>query len=103
MKTVPILLLALGVGTASACNDYWYCHCYDSDSTPNNPATDAICNYFGGTKQPDTGEYGPNTNYQECSSSGYIGNSWDNCIFRIWCKIVGATGPDSSCHENAGG
>ena len=94
MKAVLFLLLALGVGAASACAPYDYCHCYDSDSTPNNRATNDICNYFNRKTQNDTAEYGPNTPYQECVASDFY---WNNCLFRIWCKIVGATGSDSSC------
>jgi hypothetical protein len=102
MKAAPFLLLALGVDVASTCSHFLYCHCYDSDSTPNNVATDAICNYFGGATQNDTTEYGSNTNYNECSAGPYKGFSWDNCRFRIWCKIVGATGQDSSCRVGQG-
>jgi hypothetical protein len=104
MKAVPILLLALGAASVSACNSYYDCHCVQSDSTPNNVATDDVCNYMINTyllgsitdgSAPDGGN--------ECLiGTGSSMAGWDNCLWRIYCKVVGATGSDSSCEYKIG-
>jgi len=67
MKAALFLLLALGAASVPACEIYDYCHCV-------NPDGGNECNYG------DSGLYG-----------------YDNCLWRIYCKIKGATGADSSC------
>jgi hypothetical protein len=98
MKAALFLLLALGAASASACDYYAYCHCHDSDGVANNGATDDICNYFVGTQSYDGDIQG-----NEClTGSGPDNSFWNNCKWRIYCKIVGATGSDSSCRAKAG-
>jgi hypothetical protein len=105
MKAVSFVLLALGAASVSACNSYYDCHCVQSDSSPNNKATDDICNYMINTyglgeitqhSAPDGGD--------ECLyGTGSSVAGWDNCLWRVYCKIVGATGQDSNCEYNIGG
>ena len=92
MKAALFLLLALGAASASACADYSYCHCYDSNRPANDNATDPICNYFGGSQS-----YNDDIPGEECfiPASGPYDSGWENCSWRIYCKIVGATGSDS--------
>ena len=92
MKAAPFLLLALAA-SASACDQYGHCYCYDSDGSKNNDATTAICNYFQGTSSERGCKNPPN---------GEFVAGWNNCLFRIFCKIEGATGPDSKCIDKSG-
>jgi hypothetical protein len=97
MKAVPILLFALGAAFASACDNYDYCHCLNSDSSPNDAATQRICDF---TKQ----DYGGGTittvkSYKECYMAGIA----DNCLWTDFCLIVGETGSYSDCRGNRGG
>ena len=96
MKAALLLLLALGAASASACANYGYCHCYDRDGSANDNATDDICSYFGGSQS-----YNDDIPGNECfiPGSGPNESGWYNCLWRIYCKIVGATGSDSSCRE----
>jgi hypothetical protein len=98
MKAALFLLLALGAASASACDNYIYCHCRNSDGSANNDATGDICNYFVGTQSYD-GDIPGN----ECEvGSGPDNSFWSNCKWRIYCKILGATGSDSSCRAKPG-
>lgn len=98
MKVAPFLLLALGAASASACSDYMNCHCQNSDGSANNNATGDICNYFDATISYDDDIPG-----NECIvGSGSHNDDWNNCKWRVYCKIVGATGSDSSCRATIG-
>jgi hypothetical protein len=48
MKGILFLLLTLGAAFASACHNYYSCQCVNSDGTPNNAATNNVCNAVGG-------------------------------------------------------
>jgi hypothetical protein len=101
MKAVSFLLLALGAASVSACSSYNFCHCDNSDSTPDNSATDAICSYFGNTATSDGND--PNNVYDVCPAGQNAYNSqfgWNNCLWRVYCKIKGATGGDSLCQDH---
>jgi hypothetical protein len=104
MKAVPILLLALGAASVSACNSYYDCHCVQSDSSPNNAATDDICHYMNTEYQQGSVTSGtaPDGGDECLVGTGTSVSGWDNCLWRIYCKIVGATGPDSSCEDKIG-
>jgi hypothetical protein len=97
MKEIPILLLILRASITSACASYYYCHCQNSDLSANNDATTAVCDfiskYYGGSVVVSS------DGLDECQNSGlaYQGIP-DNCLFKDFCLIVGAQGPDSSCH-----
>ena len=102
MKAVLFLLLALGASSATACSDYYWCHCDDSDGTPNNDATTAVCSGYFSPAPPsmvnDTYDYGDSTTYLECEAHGGSNSgTWNNCVWRRHCQNVGATG-DSNCH-----
>ena len=100
MKAVSfLLLLALGAASVSACERYNLCHCYNSDWTKDNNATDSICSYFGNTAVSDGND--PNNVYDVCPAGGNspAWTGWDNCLWRVYCKIKGATGQDSSCQD----
>ena len=98
MKVALFLLLALGAASASACSDYQNCHCQNSDGSANDGATDDICNYFVATQSYDNDIPG-----QECIvGSSNSNDDWNNCKWRVYCKIVGATGSDSSCRAKIG-
>ena len=95
MKLKIFLLFTLEASSASACKFYKACHCYDSDGSPNNTATDTICGWQKGRLQYDITEYGSDTTYQECFYTS--GQPFWNCQWREQCQQVGATGDDSSC------
>jgi hypothetical protein len=100
MKAALFLLLALGAASVPACEIYSYCHCVNSDESSDNTATDAICTYL--VAENSVGSISPGTasdGGDECDygNSGFYG--YDNCLWRVYCKIKGATGADSSCRE----
>ena len=96
MKAALFLFLALGASSTSACASFVFCHCYDSDGTPNNNATESVCNTYGvlAHVQNNTCEYGADTHYEECWMTGF---NFDNCEWRKECQNAKATGDDSSC------
>ncbi len=103
MKATSFLLLALGAASVFACEQYGECRCVTSDGSSNNTATDAICTYLATQDDVSTIEYGtaPDGGY-ECDYASSYGSDYDNCLWRIFCKIEGATGQDSSCRWKAG-
>ncbi|EXM04691.1 hypothetical protein NOF04DRAFT_18650 [Fusarium oxysporum II5] len=100
MKVSILGLLTLSA-FASACASYESCHCYDSNGVPNNGATQTVCDHFKGGMEPNTREYGANTQYKECNVKTFGGgaSSFDNCDWRRRCQSAGATGADSSCRS----
>ncbi|KAF5688831.1 hypothetical protein FDENT_4657 [Fusarium denticulatum] len=98
MKVSILGLLTLSA-FASACASYESCHCYDSNGIPNNGATQAVCDHYKGGMEPNTREYGANTQYKQCNVKIFGGgaSSFDNCDWRRRCQGAGATGADSSC------
>jgi hypothetical protein len=84
MKAVPFLLLALGAAFASACHNYDSCQCVGSDGTANDTATANVCNAVGGSG----------------TSLCYSGEDMDNCHWKDFCALAGATGSDSSCFRD---
>ena len=100
MKPELFLLFALGVSSTSACANYRFCHCYDSDGSPNNKATATVCFWHAGPAYEgqlvyDIREYGTGTMNQECHATGRY--DFNNCSWREDCQQAGATGDDSSC------
>jgi hypothetical protein len=91
MKAAPFLLLALGAASAFACDTYYYCHCYDSDGSPNNAATTSVCTYWYGASTAN------GLDALECSIGD--GMAMNNCDFRKLCGVAFATGSDSSCRD----
>jgi hypothetical protein len=91
MKATPFLLLALGAASAFACKTYYYCHCYDSDESSNDNATNSVCTNWYGTGTTN-GQYGV-----ECCLGD--GSGMNNCDFRMLCAVAFATGSDSSCRD----
>jgi hypothetical protein len=99
MKAVPILFLIFGAAITFACDHYDFCHCQNSDLSADDAATKAVCaftsqDYGGGTQETVMG-------YVECeySAGSYDPAISDNCMWADFCKIVGATGPDSDCRN----
>ena len=101
MKAILFLLLALRASFASTCSHYLSCHCQDSKGTPNNTATETVCQGegHGAVVEFDQGEYGATTNYSDCYSDG----CFNNCSWRLDCQREGATGSDSSCRQKCNG
>ena len=91
MKAISFLVLTLGAASASACSNYYLCHCYDSDGVPNNTVTQAVCNLIS-----NQGSMVNVTGYLECNA-GTWSWGWDNCEWRGECLAAKATGDDSSC------
>jgi hypothetical protein len=88
MKTIRILLFALGAAFASACDNYDYCHCVDGNWNGNNSATDAICTALGGEIFFNVG-----LNCNECQWN----TDMDNCHWRMFCQLQQSGGEDSWC------
>jgi len=89
MKPALFFVLALGATSASACANYYYCHCTQKDGTADNKATRSICNnwYEGRARAPWGG-------ITECDITPKLLN---NCEFRKLCAVAFATGSDSFC------
>ena len=67
MKAILFLLLTLGVSSASACSHYQFCHCQDNKGTPNDTATNTVCNGEGVAGQMRTlGGDSSGSPYKEC-------------------------------------
>ena len=81
---------------AQACANYQFCHCYDSNGIPNYKATKQVCDGIGAE---NGAMQGPSlqSNTDECRAA--IGKTHNNCSWRQWCQLAGATGADSSCRE----
>ncbi|KAK2035173.1 hypothetical protein LX32DRAFT_647937 [Colletotrichum zoysiae] len=97
--TGSLVLLALSQ-SALGCSVYRSCHCYDSDGTPNNDATETSCSHYGAS---DSSFIDSECKYIGPDSTG-AGRSrlfpgMSNCDFRELCAQAGATGSDSSCSE----
>jgi hypothetical protein len=97
MKAGLFLLLALGASSTSACSDFAFCHCQNSDRSFNNTATATVCGWY----RPEFGQmvyatinHGLGTKNQECTE---VHSTWNNCKWREHCQQAGATGDDSSC------
>ena len=83
MKPVLFLLL-LGAAFATACHNYDSCQCVGSDGTANDTATNTVCSADDGTGDG------------LCYGAGDM----DNCHWRDFCTLAGATGADSSCFRH---
>lgn len=95
MKFSALTLVLMPIA-AQACAIYQYCHCYDANGVPNNPATEQVCNGLGSlTTMVDPSAHSDGA--RECK--GVDDYRISNCSFRVWCKLAGATGKDSSCRE----
>jgi hypothetical protein len=88
MKATSFLLLALGAASASACHDYQYCHCYDSDGIQNDQATKAVCDQYRETYLVD----GPTAGHKQCTSDNNVQIRLNNCDWRLACQNNEATG-----------
>ena len=97
MKAILFLLLTLGVSSASACSHYQFCHCQDDKGTPNDTATNTVCNGEGVAGQMRTlGGDSSGSPYKECLAQA---GCWNNCSWRANCKSAGASGADSNCYS----
>ncbi|KAF4844789.1 hypothetical protein CGCSCA4_v006918 [Colletotrichum siamense] len=112
--TTPVcLLLAALSTTATACDGYLFCHCYNSDGKPNDVATETVCNRFAKeqSKMIDANQWsdgarecryaGPEfTPYDRTRPGGNVkAYGFGNCDWRVMCQEAGATGKDSSCRD----
>ncbi|KDN62672.1 hypothetical protein CSUB01_11862 [Colletotrichum sublineola] len=94
-----VLLLSLAKNALS-CAVYTNCHCYDSNGTPNNNATQTACQGYQPSDTSFVAEksacyyIGPPTTGP---SFGPVYMGMNNCDFRVLCAQAGATGSDSSC------
>jgi len=93
MKATSFLLLALGAGSASACDLYRYCTCLNSDGQQNDYATGKTCGDW--SKEMYLVD-GPGSGHKQCTSSHSADIPMDNCGWRRSCNHYGAGG-DSSC------
>ncbi|KAI3546471.1 hypothetical protein CABS03_13094 [Colletotrichum abscissum] len=92
--TTLVTVLSISI-TAQACSGYKYCHCYDSDGTPNDSATSTVC-----TKAGYQTKYNSDLGHYECyyySETLFKNIGQSNCGMRERCIKAGATGKDSSC------
>jgi hypothetical protein len=94
MKLELFLIFALGAFSTSACDVFYFCHCYDGDGLYHNLATAAVCAWQGGELYYATYDNGPDTNNYECFDEW---EQFSNCDWRDKCHQAGATGSDSSC------
>jgi hypothetical protein len=100
MKAISFLLLALGAGSASACKQYRYCNCFDSDGQQNDYATGKACADW--SKEMYLVD-GPGVGHKQCTSLRSADIGMDNCNWRVLCQDYGATGSDSSCWSKTEG
>ncbi|KAK1990617.1 hypothetical protein LX36DRAFT_664040 [Colletotrichum falcatum] len=106
MKPAAFATLFIGLlGGAKACADYFSCHCYQANGTPNINATEAACEGLESTpNKDDFYTYNDTTDgIRKCyggvvrDCGGKECNGIDNCRFRELCAANGATGSDSYC------
>ena len=93
------ILLILPAFAAACSSNYDACHCYNSDTVPNNSATQLVCDGKQGKIRLNTKEYpDAKPGYKECIPADENSLWWNNCDWRRLCQQAGATGADSSCH-----
>jgi hypothetical protein len=108
LETIMKLLLLVLFATATwACQyDYHYCHCTNSDGSPNDQATATVCTgdppgYWEGENAILQPYIDDPLHHLECRvQDDLYDDLFDNCFFRMECNACGAMG-DSNC-RNAG-
>ncbi|RMZ68824.1 hypothetical protein GMOD_00002688 [Pyrenophora seminiperda CCB06] len=95
MKFAATAMLLMPIAT-QACATYQFCHCMNNDGVPNYSATKQICDGLGPSKGSMQGPSWQSS-ADECRAAD--GKSLDNCSWRQWCKLAGATGTDSWCRQ----
>ncbi|KAK2051256.1 hypothetical protein LY76DRAFT_651434 [Colletotrichum caudatum] len=100
MQSSLIFAIALLAG-ANACSTYNKCHCTNSDGTPNDNITQAVCNNSNKLAPKSPGwpvYYESQDSVMKCVvNTDADGVPLDNCKFREFCTNAGATGSDSFC------
>ncbi|KAH0435734.1 hypothetical protein CcaCcLH18_04688 [Colletotrichum camelliae] len=113
IATPVCLILGILSKSATACDGYLFCHCYNSDGKPNDVATKTVCDRYnkGQSNMIDANQWSDGA--KECQ---YVGPKFTphrpgrrrgdvkalgfgNCDWREMCKAAGATGKDSSCRD----
>lgn len=97
MKFSIFTLLALPL-LALACADYEYCHCTNADGSPDDVATQAICDDNATDGAMMTNEKGTKECYLEPTKENG-GALLNNCKVRVSCSEYHATGKDSKCRR----
>jgi hypothetical protein len=92
MKAMSFLLLALGAASASACHQYRFCTCLNSDGQQNDTVTGTACNDYGKEMYLVPG---PSSGHQQCTSEHSADIGMDNCHWKKLCGYFGATGDSS--------
>ncbi|KAF4304723.1 hypothetical protein GTA08_BOTSDO07498 [Botryosphaeria dothidea] len=92
LTALAVALLPLA---AQACANYKYCHCYDSNGVPNDRATKQVCDGLGTAVGNMIDASKDSDGARECAATR--DKNFNNCSWRQWCQLAGATGADSSC------
>lgn len=89
---MSFLLLALGAASASACHQYRYCNCLNSDGQQNDDATGKACTDYNHEMYLVDG---PVSGHVQCTSEHSAKIEMDNCHWKNLCGYFGATGDSS--------
>jgi hypothetical protein len=94
LSALTFVLLPLA---AQACSQYQFCHCYDSNGIPNDAITKKVCDGLGASIANMVDSSAKSDGARECK--GVDDKAHNNCSWRQWCQLAGATGADSSCRQ----